>query len=337
MKNDPMLRLVMSLPDQLEDGARAAGKAIGRKPKPKIQALAVAGMGGSGISGRIAQGLLADKLRIPFLVCNDYELPAVVTARTQFIAISHSGNTEETLAAFDEARKRNCPITVITSGGELGEQAAAHGYQVLSVPGTMPPRAALGYLFSTLVVALESWGVGGFERHGLEEAVTVLRELRNSWLARTAAIARYLVGRLPLVYSTSRALDAVADRWRCQFNENAGVLCHTSSFPEHNHNEIVGMGRPASPGKQTVVLALLDRETHPRTRFRLETVLGITETSYVRALRLESEGNSRLARVLSLILMGDLVSVFLARLSGKDPMEIGRIDALKRQMAEKRG
>jgi glucose/mannose-6-phosphate isomerase len=86
-----------------------------------------------------------------------------------------------------------------------------------------------------------------------------------------------------------------------------------------------------------VVVALLDRETHPRTRYRLESVLDITEEAYYLAMRLESEGRSRLARLFSLVMLGDLVSVELARLTGKDAMEINRIDELKRRMAQKRG
>jgi glucose/mannose-6-phosphate isomerase len=164
-----------------------------------------------------------------------------------------------------------------------------------------------------------------------------MKSRRKAWLAEAKTIALHLGGRLPIVYSTSRMLDAVADRWRCQLNENAGVLCHTNSFPEHNHNEIVGMGRPRNPGRRNVVVALLDRETHSRTRYRLESVLDIAEQSYELAMRIESEGRSRVARVFSLIMLGDFVSVELARLLGKDAMEIERINELKRRMAQKRG
>jgi glucose/mannose-6-phosphate isomerase len=144
-----------------------------------------------------------------------------------------------------------------------------------------------------------------------------------------------MAGRLPMVYSTSRLLDAVADRWRCQLNENSGVLCHTSVLPEHNHNEIVGMGGPKHPGRHNVVIALLDRETHPRTRFRLESVLGIAAQSYDLAMCIESDGTSRLARVFSLVMLGDLVSVELARRLGKDAMEIDRISRLKELMGRR--
>ena len=352
---DQMLALAMSLPDQIEQGARAARsqKLEARCQKsevrilrtanrrletdPSFDAVAVSGMGGSGISARIVHGLLLDKLGVPFFVCNDYDIPAAVSSKALFVAVSHSGNTEETLSSYAQAQAKGCPIVAITSGGELGRLAAKAGYPVVPVPGGMPPRAALGYLFSTLLVTLERLGVCESQQRGLEEVVRLLKRRRKAWLAEAKTIALHFGGRLPIVYSTSRLHDAVADRWRCQLNENAGVLCHTSLFPEHNHNEIVGMGRPENPGRDVVVVALLDRETRPRTRYRLESVLDITKQAYYLAMRLESEGRSRLARVFSLIMLGDLVSVELARLSGKDAMEIDRISELKRRMAQKRG
>jgi glucose/mannose-6-phosphate isomerase len=331
-----MLELVMSLPDQIASGAKAARAArIGRVGG--FDSVAVAGMGGSGIGARIVQGLLFHNCRIPVQVCNDYDIPAAVTAKTLFVAVSYSGNTEETLSAYAQARKRGCRIIVITSGGELAQSAAKAGYPVIAVPVGMPPRAALGHLFSTLLVSMERLGACESQKRGLEEAARLMRNRRGSWLVKARTIAKHLDGRLPIIYSTSRMLDAVADRWRCQLNENAGVLCHTNLFPEHNHNEIVGMGRPEHPGRNVVVIALLDRETHPRTRYRLESVLDITEEAYKVAMRQESEGRTRLARLFSLVMLGDLVSVELARFGGKDAMEINRIDELKRRMAQKRG
>jgi len=340
-----MLDLVLELPEQIVSGARAACEADlgpaarGRRVEAStpFRAVAVAGMGGSGISARIVQGLLLDKLGVPLFVCNDYDLPAAVTSGALFVAVSHSGNTEETLSGFAQARARRCRIVAITSGGDLGRDAAKAGYPVVPVPGGMPPRAALGHLFSTLLVTLERLGVCESQQTELEEAVRLMRRRRKAWLTRARTMARQMAGRLPVVYSTSRMLDAVADRWRCQLNENAGVLCHTNSFPEHNHNEIVGMGRPEHPGKENVVVALLDKETDPRTRYRLESVLDITAGSYHRAMCIESEGRSRLARVFSLVMLGDLVSVEMARMRGKDAMEIDRIVELKRRMAQRKG
>ncbi len=330
-----MLELVLGLPDQLEQGENLARTAVPIR-RQRFDSVFVAGMGGSGIGGRIAQGLLLDSCPVPFYVCNDYHLPAVAGRRSLVVAVSFSGNTEETLSAYRQAHYRGCSMVAITSGGELGRLAARHCVPVVAVPNRMPPRAALGYLFSALLVTLERLGICSNQQPGLKEAAQLMRRRHRFWHSRARTIARQLKNLLPLVYSTSRMLDPVADRWRCQLNENSGVLCHTSSLPEHNHNEIVGMGRPSSVGRHSAVIALLDRQTDPRTRFRLKAMLEITLGAYQSTLILDTEGRSRLARVFSLVMLGDLVSVELARLLNKDAMEIEPINRLKQMMARRR-
>ncbi|MBM3314625.1 hypothetical protein FJY71_02110 [candidate division WOR-3 bacterium] len=166
----------------------------------------------------------------------------------------------------------------------------------------------------------------------VRRAAALLSARRAAWLRRARAVSARLVDRLPFVYSTSRLLDVVADRWRCQLNENAKTLCHTSLLPEHNHNEIVGMGCPEAVATRTVLLMLFDRGTHPRTARRMEHLLDITRSGYERALRLDAEGESEMERVFSLVMLGDMVSVELARRRGVDPLPVARIDELKRRM-----
>jgi len=253
-----------------------------------------------------------------------------------FVAVSYSGNTEETLSAFSLALKRGCRTLGITSGGALAGLAARHGVPTILIPGGLPPRAALGYLFVSLLVALERLGLCRSYSKDLSEAVGLAASRRDEWHRQARRLASKLVDRLPLVYSTSRLLDPVAERWRCQINENAKVMCHSSFFPEHNHNEIVGMGEPRFMAKKSVLIGLFDKSTHPRTALRWRHVLAVTRGGYERVIELRSEGRSRLARMLSLVMLGDLVSCELARLRGVDPMPVTRIDELKRRMAQSR-
>jgi glucose/mannose-6-phosphate isomerase len=201
----------------------------------------------------------------------------------------------------------------------------------------MPPRAALGHIFAATLAVLEHSSICHGLSRLLPDTAWFLRRQQSALHHRAKFIARLLVNRLPVVYSLARATDAVADRWRCQLNENAGVMCHTSTLPEHNHNELVGMGQPAPFGRQAVLIVLVDRpDTHARTQRRLNSVLSVTRGSFSRIVRATSRGPTRLARVFSLIMLGDLVSVELARLRGKDAMEIDRIDRLKKLMARTR-
>ena len=331
--SDRMLELALGLPGQLLTGFNLAADAqLGRPARPAN--VIIAGMGGSGIGGKLLAGLLLDESRLPVLMCQDYDLPATATRQSLFIAVSHSGNTEETLSAFSAARKRGCRVVAITGGGRLARLASACGCPVVTLPTGMPPRAALGYLFGALLVTLERLGVCSSHDADRHEAVSLMLARSAAWHRQSRAIARALDGRLPIVYSTSRPLDAVALRWQSQLNENAKVMCHTHVLPEQNHNEIVGLGGPEFLRTGTVLLPLLDAGTHPRTRLRLQYMLRLARGAFGRAIVLEAEGRSKLARILSLVMLGDLVSIELARLRGEDPMAIVRIDGLKRLMAK---
>lgn len=330
-----MLELVWSLPDQLEVSAAAAGRVrLGRARR--FDNVVIAGMGGSAMGGDICRCLLLDGSPVPVLVWRDYRIPKLVTDRTLFVAVSYSGGTEETLAAFEEARGRGARIVCVTSGGTLGRLAAKHGCPIVPVPAGMPPRAALGHLFGSLIVILHRLGVCRSFAGDIAGAARFMRRRGREWWRRATAVARLLKGRLPLVYSTSRLLDCVADRWRCQLNENAKVLCHTNVLPELDHNEVVGAGQPGFLADRSALVALLDRETHLRNRLRLAETVKVVGRGFGRVAELRSEGRSALARVFSLIMLGDLVSVELARLNGVDPLPIARIDALKQGMARNR-
>lgn len=328
-----MQQLVWELPEQLCNALCRCRDVVVSGEVPL--SIAVAGMGGSAIGGDIIGGLLAERCPVPFRVVRDYRLPAFVQADTLFFAVSYSGNTEETLAAYDQATRRGCRVVVVTSGGKLGGLAERRGQPLFQVPAGLPPRAALGYLLVPLAAVLEQVGVVDGLTSQIERAAGLLRRCRIKWQRQAKRIAKSLFERLPIVYSTSRLLDPVADRWRCQLNENAKVMCHTAVFPEHNHNEIVGMGSPESL-RRSVLLILYDRFTHPRTARRVAQTLEIARGTFERAHRLKTEGRVPFERVLSLCMLGDMVSIELARFRRVDPLPVARIDSLKERMRGKR-
>lgn len=326
-----MLDQVLGMPEQMAEAERIARRA-GYGPRCSSRLVAVAGMGGSGIGAELVRGLLAQDSALTVVPCRDYCLPAAADRSSLCFVVSYSGNTEETLSAFEQARRRKCRIVAITSGGRLTEASARLGIPTVRVPAGLPPRAALGYLFVPLLVGLEKLGLCRSYRRDMAETVKLLCSRRRALHRQARLIAAGLCGCLPSVYSTSRLLDAVAERWRCQLNENAKVMCHTNVLPEHNHNEVVGMGKPAFLARRSVLVALLDATTHPRTRERLAHVLDITRGAFVNKVELEMRGGPDLARMFGLIMLGDLVSVELARLLRVDPMPVARIDELKRRM-----
>ncbi|HDQ99876.1 MAG TPA: bifunctional phosphoglucose/phosphomannose isomerase [candidate division WOR-3 bacterium] len=327
--SNPMLELVRAMPEHLLAGYDIG---CGQQPGRADDALVITGMGGSAISGALLAGVAADSSPVPILCSRDYDLPAAVGRRSLVIAISYSGNTEETLSGFNVARKRGCRLAVITSGGRLAAEAARARIPVVIVPTGLPPRAALGFLFGSLLALARSARVLRLTRKTVIAASTLLATRYETWRRKAGRLARALGDNLPVVYATSRLSEPVAERWRCQINENAKLLCHSSILPEHNHNEIVGMGAPYAM-RSSHLFTLVDDSTHSRTRLRLKHLLGITRGTYRKATILAAEGESRLEQALSLVLLGDLLSIELAASREVDPLPVTRIEELKRRMA----
>src|SRR3982751_6451400 len=142
---DDMLRRIRKLPQQVRDAWAIASKATLPPAYADVRNITVAGMGGSAIGADLAAALLADELKIPMNVHRDYGAPGYVGRDSLVIASSYSGNTEETLSAFDEARKRGAKILVLTTGGKIAELARASNYPVVTFSYNAQPRAALGY------------------------------------------------------------------------------------------------------------------------------------------------------------------------------------------------
>jgi glucose/mannose-6-phosphate isomerase len=327
-----MFDLIYRLPEHLEDALRiAAGITI--RPVPDIKNIVVAGMGGSGIGGDILQALLYR--HIPVTVVKDYVGPDYIDKKNLVFVVSYSGETEETLSFYEAARARDCKsqIICISSNGSLAKRAAEHGYPLVKLPAGYPPRAAIAYLFLPMLVILEKLGITDSYSADIEETITLLKAKRDEYNRAAEVQARELVGKIPFIYSTSRFLDPVAYRWRCQFNENAKVFAHSHSFPELDHNEIVGMGSPRNLVDLAYLIILQDPiDTAARTRKRAALTLQIIKGNFYKSWEFTPDGTSGLARIFSGILFGDLLSYHLASVRGVDPLPVDRIENLKRQL-----
>jgi glucose/mannose-6-phosphate isomerase len=300
--------------------------------------LVVAGMGGSAVGGYLARGALYKRLRRPLLVSDGYNLPPWVGADTLVLCSSYSGTTAETLACYDDARDLGAPIVVATTGGALAERARRDRVPVVPLPGGFQPRAAVGY---SLVAALEVAalaGVGPSLRDEVEAAAALADRLAAEWgpdgppEGAAKALARRLHGTVPVVMGAGLT-SPVAYRWKCQFNENAKLPAFSSLLPEADHNEICGWerGRKLAPFSGVF---LEDADQHPRVQRRIELTAAEFERAGAPALRVAAPGDTRLDRVLSLVMLGDLVSVHLARLDGVDPTPVEALERFKGALAQ---
>ena len=294
-------------------------------------------MGGSGVGGALARAALRPQLTRPLELVRDDAPPAWTGPGTLVLCSSYSGDTEETLAAYEAAGAAGAPRVVSTSGGELAARARRDGMPVVPLPGGFQPRAAVGYSF---VVALELAALAGAApsaRAEVERAAGLARELAAEWGPDGAedgeakAIARRLHGTVPVIAGPGLAA-AAAYRWKCQFNENAKLPAFAAELPEAGHNEIVGWADAASLAPFSAVF-LEDPDAGERAAARLALTAEIVAGQARAVERVVPRGETRIERLVSHILLGDLVSLYAAVLRGADPVAIEPIDRLKAGLA----
>jgi len=274
----------------------------------------------------------------PSLLLRDYELPAHVNRHTLVIGSSYSGNTEETLAVFEAAHDRDCPLVALATGGRLAELARAWNVPLVSFQYSSQPRAAMGYMLVSLLGILRALAVVGDLTAALDGATALmagrLRELEpGSPQAHNPAkqLAFDLYGRVPVVVGAG-PLAPVARRWKSQLNENSKGWSYFETMPEMNHNAVSGIHFPPGLAKQIYMLFLAGEATHPRNRLRFELTQQVFEGQGILCRRIETPGQTTLAQLLTAIQLGDYVSVYLAALYDTDPTVIEDIVGLKRRM-----
>lgn len=334
-----MMDLVVSLPAQLR-AARELADNLNLPIRSRIANVIVTGMGGSAIGGEIARAAASDHLRVPFVVQRDYALPAFADSRTLVIASSYSGNTEETLQTVREARRSGAAIACVTSGGELARLAVTDCMPLVRIPSGLPPRAAVGYSAVAILGLLRAAGVIGDIDDSLAETESLLDSLGRRWKPEipenanaAKQLARSLRGKIAAIYGSAGLLEPAAYRWRCQIEENAKNLALHHALPEMNHNELVGWEMKSALLERIGVVMLRDREDHPQVRRRFDLTCELLTGRCGALHQVWAEGGSRLARIFSVVYLGDFVSLYLAYLNGVDPTPVEVIEYLKRELS----
>jgi glucose/mannose-6-phosphate isomerase len=327
---------ILALPDHLRDALWRVESAK-LEPHDAPAGLIVAGMGGSAIGGALARAALGDRASRPIVLARGYALPPWTTPDTTVLCSSYSGDTEETLATYEAAGAVGARRIVATTGGKLAVQARAEGVPVIPLPAGFQPRAAVAY---SVVVALEVAGLcGAGERlHAeIDVAAAHAEQLVAKWSPDGARdslpkeLARGLYGTVPQIAGAG-VTASIAYRWKTQINENAKTPCFAHELPELDHNEIAGWQGASELGRFSAVF-LDDSDLHPRIRQRIELTRGLIAAEAAETYRIDSVGESRIERLLSLVLLGDLVSVYLAVLRGVDPSPVPMIERLKSTLA----
>jgi len=338
-----MAKVIAEFPQQIEQ-AFSLGQTFSLDSSfAQVNNIVFCGMGGSAIGAEVVSYYLREEINLPIVVNRDYTLPSFVNRQSLVILLSYSGNTEETLSAYAEAKKAGCTqIVVMTSGGQLAELAKKDRHPSLIIPSGLPPRGALALLSFPVLACLAKIGLIKDQRSQVEETVSFLEKLNQESLGvavpeesnSAKQLALELFNNFAVIYAGHQHLSSVVTRWRGQLAENSKMLSSSHVLPEMNHNEIVGWQHPQELLKSFLAVFLRDKADHPKVGKRIEISKEILEKTGVKVREVWSSGERLLARTFSLIYTGDYISLYLALLNAEDPTPVKRIDYLKKRLKE---
>jgi glucose/mannose-6-phosphate isomerase len=306
------MKNIETIPEQYQESL-TLGKGLKIKKPRKI---IFVGMGGSGFAGDVIKCLAEEKIEIQ--VVKDYSLPLDLSKKDLVIAVSYSGNTEETLSCAQEAINRKIPLLGVSTGGKLEELCD----RFIKVPDGYQPRDAMAYLVIPILNAFKENRI--LEVEGHEKIYFNQKEIKK--IAKD--LSSKMIKEIPVIYSSSR-LSCVSEGIKTRINENGKILAYSNVIPEMNHNEIVGF-----TGKMTelFVLIIRDIDDHERNKKRFEITKKIVEDHGFECVILDTFGECLITRIFNTLHVADWVSYYLAEQYGYDPAPVEIIEGLKKEL-----
>ncbi len=324
--------LVARFPAQLQE-ALAIGRAASlRVSEHPIHHIFVSGLGGSGIGANFAAEFVRSECTVPFLVGKGYDIPAFINKNTLAIVSSYSGNTEETLAAFDLLLQTGAKIVCVASGGKVIAMAKELGLDFIQVPGDWPsPRACLGFSVVQQLFVLYKLGLTSDKAISeLEKSILLLEKEDADIRQKAQTLAEMLNGKIPVIYGVDR-MEPVLMRFRQQVNENAKALAWHHVIPEMNHNELVGW---RDNYENLAVVYFRNSDDFNRNAVRIDINKDIIRKYAASVIEIFSKGSSLVERSMYFVYLGDWISCYLADLRHQDSIEVDVINLLKGELAK---
>jgi len=331
---------VVDLPRQLADGWAAAQALDLPQSLAQIDRVVMVAMGGSAIGAGLFAALIAPECPHPISIVRDYDLPAYASgSKTLVIAISFSGDTEEVLAALEQAQSRGCQLLALTGGGELLKRTVAMGAPIIRIEYSSPRQSALGWVVAPLLSVASRLGWTHHFAADLEEAIKVVCDWTPELDVDTPVMknlakreAGQLLGRAVFVFGAGHFAE-VARRWKEQINESAKAWAAIEPLPDANHNSLAGTEWPDGFTSRVMALFLTGASDHPRNAQRIQ----LTKQAYMLAGCntdfAAARGVSALAQAMSLVLLGDFIGFYLALLYGAEPMQVPIVAEFKAALA----
>jgi glucose/mannose-6-phosphate isomerase len=330
-----------NLPDQF-GYAYQLGLKLDLPDWKNLRQVVIAGMGGSAIGGDLLAAYCVSLSPIPVTLHRDYDLPLFARGpETLVICISHSGNTEETLSAFEAARKAACQTMVLGTGGALVGRARANGVPAWTFDHAGQPRSAVGFTFGLMLAMLERLGLIPDQKETVEEAVAAMRRTQGHLKADVPAVknpakryAGQLMGRW-VTFMASGMQTAVARRWKEQINKLAKAGANVEELPQADHNTLAGTLNPQETlNAHTMTLFLRAPSDHQRNRLRSDLTRQAFMLEGLNTDYIDARGNTPLAHLWTAVLFGDYMAYYLAMGYGVDPAPVQALTDFKEAMTE---
>ena len=336
---DNMYGSIWDFPENIVE-AIGLGKSINLKNKySDINKIIVAGMGGSAIGADVVYSLIGDEIKIPYIVIRGYNIPSWVDSSTLVICSSYSGNTEETIEILEKAKSVQAKICAITTGGRLEKLCRKYNFDKVIIPSGLQPRAALAFSFIPILFVLLKLNI--ISNNFLEWLVSstkLIKQNRKIYSKKNDdnpvwALAKKIYNKIPIIYADSDSLNTLAVRLKGQICENSKILAYHNTFPEMNHNEIVGWEKKSELFKSYFIIWLFDKKMNERNKARQQIVMDMLDKINLEQAKLEVTGDNFEERFLLLIHCGDWLSYWCAILNKIDPSPVKNINILKNKLS----
>jgi len=340
LDKENMFSAIWDFPENLTDALDLGNNINLHQDYGIIEGVVIAGMGGSAIGGDVVSVLEKNNIPVPFSVCRGYSVPNWVNENTLVICSSYSGNTEETLAAMDDALQKNATVCGITTGGVLADKLRSINKDAVIIPGGLQPRAALAFSFVPIIKLLEQIGLLNTQIDSwlsmTIESLSKNRQLHSLDSSENPIfeLANQLYDKIPIIYSDSSTMGVAALRLKGQICENSKMLCYYNELPELNHNEIVGWENNSNLFEHLFILWLSDNSDNQRVKFRQQITQNILNEKRVDQFVIEMTESSFQARFLNMINYGDWLSYWCAIAHNTDPSPVKNIVRLKKELNE---
>jgi glucose/mannose-6-phosphate isomerase len=292
------------------------------------------GMGGSALVGNIVlffeeNGYKSLIPKLPLIVHRSYSLPSYADQNSLIICSSYSGQTEETISAYQKAKENDLEVACLTCGGQLAQLCEQNKTPWVKILSTLQPRASLGYQLSAIIKILMAYGLldqsAKNELPGLSKIIfpaQIENEAKN--------LCVNLRNKTPIIYS-SKENQVLAQIWKIKFNENTKIPAFWNYFPELNHNEMVGW---TSTFGHFHFLFLLDDSDLPRIKQRMKITAELLAQKGLSVDFIKISGGTIPEKLFRAIVFGDWLSFHLAIFYGIDPNPVEMVEEFKKKLKE---